>query len=310
MASAGRLVARAARSARRGRTDGDARVRRAARPGLRPGPRPRARRAGWCRAATCSRASTSRLQPTRRVDAAIPPAWAQRGLRPHRRRRRRRARRSTCRSSSPTTSRGRQAMARYDARTLDLPRRRRSCTSTRTRSWRSTVRPASRTRWTASAATRCCATTSAPAGAGSRRCSWTGRSSGCRARRSRAARSGSSPTTISTACTGSTSTPARSSTSGPRRRSRARPRGSTPRRSRRGDLHATVVAADRTAVTLDHFRITGEPAAAAARHRVDQRRDQLAARARLLRDPARCSSRWRAVGTVFWRARTTIRPKR
>jgi hypothetical protein len=44
-----------------------------------------------------------------------------------------------------------------------------SCTSTRTRSWPSTPGPASRTRWTVSAAVRSCGTTCAPGGAGSRR---------------------------------------------------------------------------------------------------------------------------------------------
>jgi hypothetical protein len=43
----------------------------------------------------------------------------------------------------------------------------------------------------------------------------------------------------------------------------------------RDDLHATVVAPDRTAVTLHHFTVTGEPAAAeAAAPFIEERRDQ------------------------------------
>lgn len=76
------------------------------------------------------------------------------------------------------------------------------------------------------------------------------------------------------------------------------------------DLHATVVSADRSAVTLDHFTVTGEPAAAAsARTSASTKAETswppvLVYFAILLLLVA-----LGAVGTIFWRARTTLRPK-
>jgi hypothetical protein len=73
-----------------------------------------------------------------------------------------------------------------------------------------------------------------------------------------------------------------------------------------GDLHATVVTADRTGVTLDHFRVGGEP---------DDTRG-LVGSAETSWPPALIYFAIAlvivalgAVGTVFYRARTTLRPK-
>ncbi len=77
------------------------------------------------------------------------------------------------------------------------------------------------------------------------------------------------------------------------------------------DLHATVVAPDHTTVTLNHFSVAGDPVAAATPS--------------VPRSSTRSDTSWPpalvyfaillllvalgAVGTVFWRARKTIRPK-
>ncbi len=73
-----------------------------------------------------------------------------------------------------------------------------------------------------------------------------------------------------------------------------------------GDLHVTVLAADRAGVSLDHFRVSGEP---------DDARN-LVGNGETTWPPALIYfaialviAALGAVGTVFYRARTTLRPK-
>lgn len=71
-----------------------------------------------------------------------------------------------------------------------------------------------------------------------------------------------------------------------------------------GDLHATVVDADRAAVTLDHFRISGEGGAVQGAGA-----DTSWPPALVYFSIALVVAALGAVGTVFYRARTTLRPK-
>jgi hypothetical protein len=76
------------------------------------------------------------------------------------------------------------------------------------------------------------------------------------------------------------------------------------------DLHATVVAADRTAVTLHHFSVTGEPAAAAAAApRASTNGETSWPPALVYFAILLLLVALGAVGTIFWRAHKTIRPK-
>jgi hypothetical protein len=74
-----------------------------------------------------------------------------------------------------------------------------------------------------------------------------------------------------------------------------------------GDLHATVVDAGRAAVTLDHFRTSGDPATAPASPSKSGETSWPPALVYFAIFVALVALG--AVGTVFWRARTTIRPK-
>ena len=74
-----------------------------------------------------------------------------------------------------------------------------------------------------------------------------------------------------------------------------------------GNLHATVVNADRAAVTLDHFRTHGEPTAGAP---ASTRPDTSWPPALTYFAIALGLAAIGAVLTVFYRARTTLRPKR
>jgi hypothetical protein len=74
-----------------------------------------------------------------------------------------------------------------------------------------------------------------------------------------------------------------------------------------GNLHATVVNADRAAVTLDHFRTHGEPTTDAP---VSTKTDTSWPPALTYFAIALGLAAIGAVLTVFYRARTTLRPKR
>jgi hypothetical protein len=74
-----------------------------------------------------------------------------------------------------------------------------------------------------------------------------------------------------------------------------------------GNLHVTVVNADRAAVTLDHFRTRGEPSADAP---VAAKTDTSWPPALTYFAIALGLAAIGAVLTVFYRARTTLRPKR
>ena len=73
-----------------------------------------------------------------------------------------------------------------------------------------------------------------------------------------------------------------------------------------GDLHATVSNADRSGVTLDHFRVSGEPGGALAATGTDTSWPP----ALIYFAMALVVAALGAVGTVFYRARTTLHPKR
>ncbi|MGZ4689449.1 MAG: hypothetical protein ACXVJW_20305 [Acidimicrobiia bacterium] len=74
-----------------------------------------------------------------------------------------------------------------------------------------------------------------------------------------------------------------------------------------GNLHATVVNADRLAVTLDHFRTSGEPEGTpTGLTNPDTSWPPVLVSFAIILAIAALG----AVGTVFYRARTTIRPKR
>jgi hypothetical protein len=83
----------------------------------------------------------------------------------------------------------------------------------------------------------------------------------------------------------------------------------------RGDnLHATVVTPDRTVVSLDHFEVTGEPEPEVATPPTQDaspgtRSDTSWPPALVYFAVGLMVVALGAVGTVFWRARTTIRPK-
>ena len=78
----------------------------------------------------------------------------------------------------------------------------------------------------------------------------------------------------------------------------------------RDDLHATVVAPDRTALTLYHFTVTGVPVAAeAAAPRASKNGETSWPPALVYFAILLLLVALAAVGTIFWRARKTIRPK-
>ena len=78
----------------------------------------------------------------------------------------------------------------------------------------------------------------------------------------------------------------------------------------RDGLHATVVAPDHTFVTLQHFTVTGEPAAAAAAApRASTSGETSWPPALVYFAILLLFVALGAVGTIFWRARKTIRPK-
>jgi hypothetical protein len=77
-----------------------------------------------------------------------------------------------------------------------------------------------------------------------------------------------------------------------------------------GELHATVVDADRRAITLDHFRTSGEPGADAGAARSSaQRTDTSWPPALVYFAIFIAAVALAAAGTIFRRARTTLRPK-
>jgi len=76
-----------------------------------------------------------------------------------------------------------------------------------------------------------------------------------------------------------------------------------------GDLHATVVDAGRTAVTLDHFRTNADPGGGAAGADSSKSGETSWPPALVYFAIFIALVALGAVGTVFWRARTTIRPK-
>ncbi len=73
-----------------------------------------------------------------------------------------------------------------------------------------------------------------------------------------------------------------------------------------GNLHATVVNADHARVSLDHLRTNGEPSSAATSASTDTSWPP----ALVYFAIALAAVALGAVGTVFYRARTTLRPKR
>jgi hypothetical protein len=73
-----------------------------------------------------------------------------------------------------------------------------------------------------------------------------------------------------------------------------------------GDLHTTVLTADRAGVTLDHFRVNGEPDDGRALVGNDETTWPPAL---VYFAIALLIAALGAVGTVFYRARTTLRPK-
>ena len=277
---------------------------------VRPGPRPHPDRLG-------------RVRPQRAGPARRPARGSSSGSTPRSRRTWRAARAST--TSATSTSSGTTLYVPFEQPDYErgppgdgpLRRRRRSSsgtrrswTSTRTRSSRSTATSGHRLfdgpvrRGRAAALRR--AGGLAPARAAAAR---PHADAGPGWRRRLATRSGWRPTTTTTSCTASTSTPARSRSSRPRLPWTARGRASTPRRSRRGDLHATVVQADGAAVGAGPLPITGDRTVAAATPNPSKSGETSWPPALVYFAILLLFVALGAVGTMFWRARTTLRPK-
>ncbi len=76
-----------------------------------------------------------------------------------------------------------------------------------------------------------------------------------------------------------------------------------------GDLHATVVVADRASVTLDHLRTSGTPSTDGSSRDAASQSDTSWPPALVYFAIFLAIVALGAVGTMFWRARSTIRPR-